>query len=167
MARIDAPMQATRAVRILLVAAVVVAIVVFFCGFALVRIGQSVRSSDKAAQSSRGASDQASEAARQAKAASEANGQVLAQVQQVLTEIKTVGAYLVECTTPGQHEPTADDPTSGHPCYDQSTERTADAVKELARRQDCIAIYVVLKESPLGCADVIERIEILRGGGRL
>lgn len=38
---------------------------------------------------------------------------------------------LEECTTPGDHEPTVEDPTTGHKCYDDGQARTAAAVTQI------------------------------------
>lgn len=38
---------------------------------------------------------------------------------------------LEECTTPGPREPTPDDPTTGHKCFDDSQERTSQAVADI------------------------------------
>lgn len=35
---------------------------------------------------------------------------------------------IVDCTTAGPRTPTADDPTTGHRCYDEGVRRTAEAV---------------------------------------
>lgn len=38
---------------------------------------------------------------------------------------------LRDCTTPGDHVPTAADPTTGHACYDSGQERTAKVIEQL------------------------------------
>lgn len=46
-------------------------------------------------------------------------------------EIAAVASKLEECTTPGPHIPTADDPTTGHACFDDAQVRTAAAISQI------------------------------------
>lgn len=43
-------------------------------------------------------------------------------------DIETVVQILEECTTPGSDEPTPEDPSTGHECFDDGQARTAEAI---------------------------------------
>jgi hypothetical protein len=46
-------------------------------------------------------------------------------------DIEEIAKTLEECTTPGPHAATEDDPTTGHECFDEGQERTASAVADI------------------------------------
>lgn len=47
------------------------------------------------------------------------------------------GEILVECTTPGPRKPTADDPSTGHECYDRGQARTGEALGSIDINTRC------------------------------
>lgn len=53
---------------------------------------------------------------------------------------RATGDYLRECTTPGPRSPTAEDPSTGHPCYDRQQEQQGRVVAGLYARQEATAI---------------------------
>lgn len=46
-------------------------------------------------------------------------------------EIEEIALTLEECTTPGPHTPTAEDPSTGHECYDRSQAGQAKAIAQI------------------------------------
>lgn len=48
-----------------------------------------------------------------------------------LNRVDLTQDYLVECTTPGPRTPTAEDPSTGHPCFDDGQRRTAEVVERI------------------------------------
>lgn len=46
-------------------------------------------------------------------------------------KITAIAEKLEECTTPGPRTPTADDPTTGHKCFDDGQARTGEAITKI------------------------------------
>lgn len=72
-------------------------------------------------------------------------------------EIEAIAQTLEECTTPGPRTPTAEDPTTGHDCYDRGQQSQAKAIAEIvdANHNGEIDSQEVL--------DAIKRFEVFLG----
>lgn len=66
---------------------------------------------------------------------------------------------LLDCTTPGPKPP----PVTGHACFDRGVKTTAEAVNDLRRSTDCVALYAIGNRPP-ACADVDARMDDIRAG---
>lgn len=88
------------------------------------------------------------------------NKQLTSQTEQ----LTNIGNYLAECTTPGPKTPTAEDPTTGHPCFDRGLVAQAAAVGDLRASIDCNTLYAMGVPTNDKCREVIARIEALKKG---
>lgn len=76
-----------------------------------------------------------------------------ADLQEVARQNRRNGEILVDCTTPGPRKPTAEDPSTGHECYDRGTTRSAEAIGQVI---DADRDGVV---DAIATAEALERIE--------
>ncbi len=67
---------------------------------------------------------------------------------------------LIGCTTPGPKPP----PVTGHACFDRGAKNLSEAIAELRKSIDCVALYST-GDRPPACTATDARMDLLKAGG--